>query len=77
MDFKFFHRAKEYTINIDYIPYYKVYAYQEITQDIIDKLNLLVSEFLFERDTTENRNVLMIVMSKYFFKIESIYNETI
>ena len=75
--FKFLRVPKDYTISVDHVPMYKVLTYKNITQDMIDEMNDAVHNFLYERDTEENRRDLMEELSKYFHKIEPIENEKV
>jgi hypothetical protein len=73
--FKFFAKLKDYTINIQDVPMFKVYTYGEVTQKLIDEMQNLVSPYILLPNTEDNRKEMMDALSPYFFKIESIYEE--
>ena len=76
-NFKFLQKLNDYNIHINDVPMFKVYTYKNINQEIIDQLNEAARNYIFERNTEENRNELMEELLKHFIKIESIYVEPV
>ncbi len=75
--FKFFDKPRDFTISIQHVPMFRVYTFNEVTQEDIDKWTKLIEPYYFAPKTEHYRDIIMNVLSPYFYSIESIYNERV
>ncbi len=73
--FKFLTKLKDYTVNVQFISMFRVFTYDEVTQEDIDKWTQLIEPYILLPNTEDNRKEMMELLSPYFFKIEMLYNE--
>ena len=71
--FKFLQKPTEYTINIQFIPMFKVQTYERIYQHDIDKWIHILDDYILLPNTEENRNAMMNKLAPYFLSIKMIY----